>query len=218
MGCSDSPLTGWITSISFLSEIIAVLPSLYTDVFANSILMLVLFAFKGLHEYGLLWSKDKVEWRFDGRIVRTVTDPSIIPFQPMQLRLHTRSGYCDHMKTGDAFTATFRSFSYTPLRPVPPPPPPPSPSPSPPSPSPSPHPGPAAQCAAAGGILNPKGGKHANICCAKSCGSCGGSHCGDKPGGSHDCCSNQIEEDGRKCATMPAPCLTNAAAFVAAGV
>lgn len=46
----------------------------------------------GLHEYGLLWSKDKVEWSFDGRVVRTVTDASIIPFQQMQLRLHTRSG------------------------------------------------------------------------------------------------------------------------------
>ena len=166
----------------------------------------------GLHEYGLLWSKDKVEWRFDGRVVRTVTDTTIIPFQPMQLRLHTRSGYCDHMKVGDSFTATFRSFSYTPLAPGPGPSPgpsPPTPGPSPPTPGPpGPAPGPAAQCAAANGILSPKT-KHANICCAKSCGSCGGKDCGDKPGGSHDCCSNQITEDGRKCATVSAPCSTS---------
>ena len=56
----------------------------------------------GLHTYGLLWTKDKVEWRFDGRVVRTVTDKSVIPFQPMQLRLHTRSGYCNKMKVGDS--------------------------------------------------------------------------------------------------------------------
>ena len=69
----------------------------------------------GLHEYGVMWSKNKVEWRFDGRVVRTVTDASVIPFQPMQLRLHTRSGYCDRMRIGDSFSATFRSFSYSPV-------------------------------------------------------------------------------------------------------
>ena len=114
--------------------------------------------------------------------------------------------YCDQMKVGDAFTATFRSFSYTPL----PPPPGPSPRPSPPPPPgpPAPPPAPAAQCAAAGGILNTKK-KYANICCAKSCGTCGKKKCGDKPGGSHNCCSKQIAEDGRKCSALPAPCVTS---------
>ena len=67
------------------------------------------------HRYGLLWTPTLVEWRFDGAVVRRVTDVSIIPKIKMQLRLHTRSGYCSKMAAGASFNATFSEFSYQPV-------------------------------------------------------------------------------------------------------
>lgn len=150
----------------------------------------------GFHTYGLLWTPTVVEWRFDGASVRRVTDTSIIPQIDMQLRLHTRSGYCDHMTAGSSFQATFRSFSYTPYRgPAPGP----SPGPGPPGPPPPPSPGPAAKCKAAGGILAATGKHAGEVCCARSCGVCGGKECGDNPGGNAACCANAILKSGRQC-------------------
>jgi hypothetical protein len=60
------------------------------------------------HRYGLLWTPRLVEWRLNGAVVRRVTDTTIIPYQHMQFRLHTRSGYCDKMPTASTFNATFR--------------------------------------------------------------------------------------------------------------
>ena len=68
----------------------------------------------GFHTYGLLWTPSLVEWFFDGKSVRRVTDVTIIPKVGMQLRLHTRSGYCDKMDVAATFSATFRSFSFSP--------------------------------------------------------------------------------------------------------
>ena len=57
------------------------------------------------------------------QVVRTVTDTSIIPHIAMQLRLHTRSGYCNQMARKASFKAVFRSFTFEPISaPVPPPP------------------------------------------------------------------------------------------------
>jgi len=66
----------------------------------------------GFHTYGLLWTSTLVEWRLDGVVVRRVNDTSIIPQIPMQLRLHTRSGYCNKMVTGATFNASFNYFEY----------------------------------------------------------------------------------------------------------
>merc|ERR1711924_241809 len=65
--------------------------------------------------YGLLWSPTKVEWSFNGKVVRTVTDASIIPSIKMQFRLHTRSGYGDRMPADASFTAQFTRFEFKPL-------------------------------------------------------------------------------------------------------
>jgi beta-glucanase (GH16 family) len=65
--------------------------------------------------FGLLWTSKLVEWRFNGRVVERYTNATHIPFQKMQLRLHTRSGYCSDMAVGSTFNATFKSFSYTPV-------------------------------------------------------------------------------------------------------
>jgi hypothetical protein len=62
--------------------------------------------------YGMLWTPTLVEWRLNGRVVSRYTNATHIPFQKMQLRLHTRSGYCGQMRVGATFNATFRSFSY----------------------------------------------------------------------------------------------------------
>lgn len=38
-----------------------------------------------------------------------------------------------------------------------------------------------------------------NVCCASSCGTCGGSGCDKRPGGSSECCSGTIKSAGRVC-------------------
>jgi len=44
-------------------------------------------------------------------------------------------------------------------------------------------------------------------CCALGCGICGGSGCGDRPGGIDACCINPIVQEGVSCAeTSEAPC------------
>lgn len=68
-----------------------------------------------LNTYGLLWSPSKVEWSFNGKVVRTVTDTTFIPDISMNLRLHTRSGYGDKMPAGSTFSAQFTKFEYQPL-------------------------------------------------------------------------------------------------------
>ena len=62
--------------------------------------------------YGLLWTPTLVEWRFNGEVVARYANASNIPYQHMQLRLHTRSGYCGIMPAGASFNATFKSFAY----------------------------------------------------------------------------------------------------------
>lgn len=68
-----------------------------------------------LNTYGLLWTKSKVVWSFNGKIVRTVTDASIIPSIPMKLRLHTRSGYGAKMRSSATFQAQFTKFEFQPV-------------------------------------------------------------------------------------------------------
>jgi hypothetical protein len=63
-------------------------------------------------------------------------------------------------------------------------------------------------CLKAGGILNSK----KEVCCAASCGACGGSGCSSLPGGSEKCCQGKIKDSGVDCATHSAPCVVNPSA------
>ena len=45
------------------------------------------------------------------------------------------------------------------------------------------------------------------VCCAKSCGVCGGTGCGALPGGAAKCSSGSIKAAGKSCADNPAPCV-----------
>jgi hypothetical protein len=46
-----------------------------------------------------------------------------------------------------------------------------------------------------------------SACCAAACGSCGGTGCGSRPGGSTDCCTGSISTSGRSCEVHPPPCM-----------
>ena len=72
---------------------------------------------------------------------------------------------------------------------------------------PQPRPGPAPQnpeCSAAGGLSG--AGAGGSVCCALSCGHCGGKGCAKLPGGSRGCCGHTIEGNGKSCKTSKAPC------------
>ncbi len=45
------------------------------------------------------------------------------------------------------------------------------------------------------------------FCCAASCGTCGGSGCGTRQGGSSSCCTSNIQASGRSCSENSAPCI-----------
>ena len=53
------------------------------------------------------------------------------------------------------------------------------------------------------GILSPSG----DVCCESQCGTCGGSGCGDRPGGSSSCCEGTIEKSNILCIDNQAPCV-----------
>lgn len=40
-----------------------------------------------------------------------------------------------------------------------------------------------------------------NVCCASSCGSCGGSQCSQRPGGKSKCCTGAITDEARTCSS-----------------
>jgi hypothetical protein len=52
-----------------------------------------------------------------------------------------------------------------------------------------------------------RGIRSGTVCCAPSCGTCGGTGCSSRPGGSQACCTTQISASGRKCSEEPAPCV-----------
>ena len=56
-------------------------------------------------------------------------------------------------------------------------------------------------CNSSTGIVN------GDICCLKSCGTCGGSGCSGRPGGSSGCCTGTIRANDRTCAPNVAPCI-----------
>jgi hypothetical protein len=45
------------------------------------------------------------------------------------------------------------------------------------------------------------------VCCLAMCGSCGGSQCGSRPGGSSNCCQTQILASNRSCEFFEPPCI-----------
>ena len=46
------------------------------------------------------------------------------------------------------------------------------------------------------------------VCCAKTCGSCGGGGCTGRPGGTQNCCTGNIKNSGKICGVdgNKAPC------------
>lgn len=46
-----------------------------------------------------------------------------------------------------------------------------------------------------------------DICCAKSCGTCGGVNCGSEKGGAGNCCSGHIEKSQKYCDENSPPCI-----------
>lgn len=46
-----------------------------------------------------------------------------------------------------------------------------------------------------------------SICCASSCGKCGGSGCHLRPGGGPSCCMGRISESGKSCSRGGPPCI-----------
>ncbi|CAM9985070.1 unnamed protein product [Ectocarpus sp. 13 AM-2016] len=57
-----------------------------------------------------------------------------------------------------------------------------------------------------GGII---GIQTSDVCCSASCGSCGGSGCSGRDGGSESCCGGGVRATGRYCSiTGEAPCMT----------
>lgn len=66
-------------------------------------------------------------------------------------------------------------------------------------------------------VIQPSGGEpdpncdtgisKGNICCAASCGSCGGSGCSSRTGGASSCCTSTIKSDGNSCDFNPPPCV-----------
>ncbi|HSC86406.1 MAG TPA: hypothetical protein VLC09_04020 [Polyangiaceae bacterium] len=45
------------------------------------------------------------------------------------------------------------------------------------------------------------------VCCSLSCGTCGGSGCGDRVGGSAECCAGPIRDSGVSCSGNAPPCV-----------
>jgi hypothetical protein len=46
-----------------------------------------------------------------------------------------------------------------------------------------------------------------DVCCAASCGSCGGTGCGSRPGGARACCTGPIAAAGVSCSGAEPPCI-----------
>ena len=55
-----------------------------------------------------------------------------------------------------------------------------------------------------GGVLEV--GSKPEVCCAASCGVCGGGSCGESPGGAEKCCVSNIKASNRSCMNEEAPC------------
>lgn len=45
------------------------------------------------------------------------------------------------------------------------------------------------------------------VCCASSCGACGGKGCGNRPGGKQNCCATSIIGSRRRCNSSAPPCI-----------
>ena len=60
-----------------------------------------------------------------------------------------------------------------------------------------------------------RGISRGNVCCAPTCGQCGGSGCQNRPGGRNHCCSGSIRDNAVKCSANGgvAPCVSDGNAF-----
>lgn len=55
--------------------------------------------------------------------------------------------------------------------------------------------------------LCPSGVFNKMVCCLATCGTCGGSQCGSRPGGATNCCQTQILSSNRNCEDLEPPCI-----------
>ena len=56
------------------------------------------------------------------------------------------------------------------------------------------------------GVRRDQGNKK-DVCCAKTCGTCGGADCSQLPGGEYNCCVGKIRQSGKICGgVQKAPC------------
>eukprot|EP00976_Prorocentrum_cordatum_P096341 1190532-Prorocentrum_minimum.AAC.2 len=60
------------------------------------------------------------------------------------------------------------------------------------------------ECKRVGGIPD---FKNSHVCCAATCGRCGGENCQARPGGADACCGGRINSNRRMCSHGRAPCL-----------
>ncbi len=52
-----------------------------------------------------------------------------------------------------------------------------------------------------------RGVRNGDVCCALTCGTCGGQGCGMRMGGAQNCCAGRIRDNDQRCATNPPPCV-----------
>lgn len=55
------------------------------------------------------------------------------------------------------------------------------------------------------------------VCCAASCGACGGAGCGNRPGGSAACCAGPIRTSGVSCSGSTPPCVLDSSGGTGGG-
>ena len=90
-----------------------------TDTYANNSVHqeVIVYTKESLSEkfntFQIIWTKDIVQWIFNGKIVRNETDKQYIPQEPMYFRLHDRSQNCAKMTSDNTFIAQFAYFECT---------------------------------------------------------------------------------------------------------
>ena len=65
---------------------------------------------ESFNTFEIIWTKDSVEWLVNRDSVQKVTDKSLVPQIPMQLRLHIRSNHCSYMSSTQSFHADYTYF------------------------------------------------------------------------------------------------------------
>lgn len=70
---------------------------------------------ENFNEYEVIWTSTSVTIKVNGKQVRSVTDASKVPQNPLQVKLHSRSIAYSDMPSGGTFASYIQEFSYEPL-------------------------------------------------------------------------------------------------------